>query len=198
MIDHLLSGGWVMLPLVAFSVAALAICINRFWVLTVVRVLPPDLQDALSKKSVPADFGKSSNPSSLEVIALAVISRRTSSPDLAIAALDDALMSEVHRLEKYLTSLGTIASVAPLLGLLGTVLGMIDVFQALNQAGAAAPSVFSGGIGQALITTAVGLTVAIPSLFCHRHFQRRVDEFAQQLEQEGKLLIGQLFQPDES
>ncbi|MYD44359.1 MAG: MotA/TolQ/ExbB proton channel family protein [Gammaproteobacteria bacterium] len=196
MLEQLTSGGWVMVPLVFFSILALAICVNRFWELTIWRVLPPQLQDDLATDPLEINFEYEPDSSSLAFIASAVIARREAGIEMAIAALDDALMSETHRLERYLTSLGTIASVAPLLGLLGTVLGMIDVFQALNQHGARDPAAFSGGIGEALITTAVGLCVAIPSLFCHRHFQRRVDEFAQQLEQEGNLLIGELFPPE--
>ena len=189
-----MSGGWLMVPLAAFSVLALAICINRFWVLATGRVMPSALQGALIvEKSDDSALQAQQRVSPLGEVAAVLLGHRESEPELASAALDDALTNQIHGLERYLTTLGTIASISPLLGLLGTVLGMIDVFTALNQSGAREPSVFAGGIGEALITTAVGLCIAIPSLICHRHFQRRVDEYALQLERQGKLWLGELF-----
>lgn len=193
MIEQLMSGGWVMVPLAVFSIVALAICFNRFWALGYERVFPSMVQDALAGEEPIEIATDERRPSSLQNIALGILNHRNDSVEIAVAAMEDVLITEVQWLERYLTTLGTIASISPLLGLLGTVLGMIEVFQALNATGARDPSVFSGGIGEALITTAFGLCIAIPALICHRHFQRRVDEFAQQLEQEGRLLIGRLF-----
>ena len=193
MFEQFMSGGWLMVPLGAFSVLALAICINRFWVLATSRVMPADVQGGLTDSFDDSVTATQKQLSPLEEVASVLLGHRDSEPELASAALDDALTNQIHHLEKYLTTLGTIASISPLLGLLGTVLGMIDVFSALNQSGARDPSVFAGGIGEALITTAVGLCIAIPSLICHRHFQRRVDEYALQLERQGKLWFGGLF-----
>ena len=196
MIEQLMSGGWVMVPLAVFSVVALAICFNRFWALGSERVFPSMVQEALTGEE-PIEIGRvERRASSLQNIAQGVLNHRNDTAEIAVAAMEDVLITEVQWLERYLTTLGTIASISPLLGLLGTVLGMIEVFQALNATGARDPSVFSGGIGEALITTAFGLCIAIPALICHRHFQRRVDEFAQQLEQEGRLLIGRLFRSE--
>ena len=193
MIEQLMSGGWVMVPLAVASVLALAICFNRFWALRYEHVFPSLVQEALTT-GAPIKFAQDeSHLSSLENIANEVLKHQDDSIEVAVAAMEDALITEVQRLERYLTTLGTIASISPLLGLLGTVLGMIEVFQALTMTGARDPGVFSGGIGEALITTAFGLCIAIPALICHRHFQRRVDEFTQQLEQEGRVLIGRLF-----
>ena len=193
MIEQLLSGGWVMVPLAVASVLALAICFNRFWSLRYEHVFPRLVQEALTVDE-PFDIAQAEDRrSSLQNVANVVLKHRNDGVEVAVAAMEDMLISEVQRLERYLTTLGTIASISPLLGLLGTVLGMIEVFQALNATGARDPGVFSGGIGEALITTAFGLCIAIPSLICHRHFQRRVDEFTQQLEQEGRVLIGRLF-----
>ena len=196
MIEQLMSGGWVMLPLAVASVSALAICINRFWALRYEHVFPRLIQEALSTDGSIELTQVQSRPSSLQNIANVVLNHRTDTNEVAVAAMEDVLITEVQRLERYLTTLGTIASISPLLGLLGTVLGMIEVFQALNATGARDPSVFSGGIGEALITTAFGLSIAIPALICHRHFQRRVDEITQQLEQEGRVLIGRLFKSE--
>ena len=176
MLEQLISGGWVMVPLAVASVLALAICFNRFWALKYEQVFPREVQDALAADE-PIDSAQTDHrQSSLQNVSNVVLNHRNDPVEVAVAAMEDILISEVQRLEHYLTTLGTIASISPLLGLLGTVLGMIDVFQALNATGARDPSVFSGGIGEALITTAFGLCIAIPALICHRHFQRRVDE----------------------
>ncbi|MCY4128564.1 MAG: MotA/TolQ/ExbB proton channel family protein [Gammaproteobacteria bacterium] len=196
MIEQLMSGGWVMVPLAVFSIVALAICLNRFWQLGYEQVFPSMVQEALTGKESIELAPVEGRSSSLQNVALGVLNHRNDTVEIAVAAMEDVLITEVQWLERYLTTLGTIASISPLLGLLGTVLGMIEVFQALNTTGARDPSVFSGGIGEALITTAFGLCIAIPALICHRHFQRRVDEFAQQLEQEGRLLIGRLFRSE--
>ena len=95
----------------------------------------------------------------------------------------------MHELQRYLTALGTIAAISPLVGLLGTVVGMIKVFQALQLHGAGNANVLAGGISQALITTAAGIAVAIPALIFHRMFVRKVDEHAVTLEQQGSKLI---------
>lgn len=196
MIEQLMSGGWVMIPLALFSVLALAICFNRFWAFSYERVFPSFIQAALTDAEPIEITRDESRPSSLQNVVTGVLNHREDSVEIAVSAMEDALLVEVQSLERYLTTLGTIASISPLLGLLGTVLGMIEVFQALNATGARDPSVFSGGIGEALVTTAFGLCIAIPALICHRHFQRRVDEFAQQLESEGRILIGRLFKSE--
>ena len=103
-------------------------------------------------------------------------------------AMQEAVDRANHDLERYLTSLGIIASVTPLLGLLGTVVGMIEVFSALMLAGAGNAQALAGGIAEALITTAAGLSVAIPALMFHRYFLRRVDDLALELEQEAARL----------
>ena len=196
MLEQLINDGWVMVPLGVFSVLALAICFNRFWALAYERVFPSVVQEALASGELAELMRNERQPSSLQKVLTGVLNHRDAGVEIAESALEDVLIAEVQRLERYLTTLGTIASISPLLGLLGTVLGMIEVFQALTATGARDPSMFSGGIGEALITTAFGLSIAIPALICHRHFQRRVDEFAQQLESEGRLLIGRLFKSE--
>ena len=97
-----------------------------------------------------------------------------------------------HELERHLNALGTIAAIAPLLGLLGTVIGMIKVFAVITAQGVGEPRILAGGISEALVTTAAGLTVAIPSLLFHRVLRRRVDELVVTMEQEALKLVGSL------
>ena len=104
-------------------------------------------------------------------------------------AMEEATIQVNHDLERYLTALGIIASIAPLLGLLGTVIGMIGVFDSLMSEGAGNANVLAGGISTALITTAAGLSVAIPALAFHRFFLRRVDELIVDLENEASKLV---------
>jgi len=105
------------------------------------------------------------------------------------ASIEDTGRHVVHDLERFLNALGTIAAVSPLLGLLGTVFGMIQVFTAITEAGAGDPAELAGGIGKALITTAAGLVVAIPSLIAYRYFRGHVDELVVSMEQEAIRLV---------
>ena len=107
-------------------------------------------------------------------------------------SIEEAASYVVHDMERYLNTLGTIASVAPLLGLLGTVIGMIKVFSDIMIHGAGNAALLAGGISEALITTAAGLTVAIPALIMHRYFQRKVDTVVVTMEQEATKLVDAL------
>jgi biopolymer transport protein ExbB len=114
---------------------------------------------------------------------------RFHSREIMKEAIQDAGRQVVSGLERYLNTLGTIAAVAPLLGLLGTVIGMIDVFAVIMQAGVGSPGQLAGGISKALITTAAGLSVAIPALIFHRYFNGRVDELIVGMEEQALRLI---------
>ena len=103
--------------------------------------------------------------------------------------VEDIGRGVIHELERYLNMLGTIAAVTPLLGLLGTVIGMIKVFGVITAQGVGDPGVLAGGISEALITTAAGLTVAIPSLLFYRYFRARVDGLAVAMEQEALKMV---------
>ena len=182
-----------MIPLSLCSLIAFAICVNRFFVLNSTNVLPYEVNSIPLPQLVKNSRDERWQEVSLFVIVRSIMDTRPANEEEGISALEAVLITEVHRLERFLTTLGTIASIAPLLGLLGTVLGMINVFTSLNVAGAGNASVFSGGIAQALFTTAFGLVIAIPCLIFHRHFQRQVDEYAVQLEREGTLFLRSLF-----
>ena len=194
MLEIVQSGGWLMVPILLCSVIAAAISVERLWTLQRSRITPKNLLAQVwgSIKNDEFDAPKlrdlrATNP--LGQVFAAGISNAKRGREIMKEAMDEAESQVSHDLERYLTSLGIIASVSPLLGLLGTVVGMIKVFTALMIEGAGNANVLAGGISQALITTAAGLSVAIPALIFHRFFQRRVDELVVNMEQEASKLV---------
>ena len=188
------SGGWLMIPIIACSIASLAICIERFWVLRSSQIAPPNLvarvwswikNNQLDSKRIREL--KDDSPLG-EILAAGLINSKHGREIMKESILDVG-NHVIHDMERYLSSLGTIAAITPLLGLLGTVVGMIRVFNAIVVMGTGDPSVLAGGISEALITTAAGMSVAIPSLFFHRFFQRRIEELAINMEQEAIKLV---------
>jgi len=210
MLGVMQSGGWLMAPILLCSVAALAIGIERGWSLHSARVLPQgllgDVQRWVRARSGEApQLGELAAGSPLGKVWAAGIANARRGRSLAKEAMTEAIAAVSHDLERYLTALGIIASIAPLLGLLGTVVGMIQVFSALMVDGAGRSEALAGGISEALVTTAAGLTVAIPSLMLHRFLLRRVDDLVVELERQAARLLdamhgdvppsGQLSQP---
>ncbi|SFB83281.1 biopolymer transport protein ExbB [Marinospirillum celere] len=198
MLDLLLAGGWIMLPLVLSSIVALAIVLERLWTLHKKRVLPAGvLMKALSQQGSTEELNQLRNSSPLGRVLAAGLARRGQGEGRIREALQTAGSHEVHLLEKYLSPLGSIAAITPLLGLLGTVVGMIDVFQQLDLAAGNAQQL-AAGISMALITTAAGLTIAIPALVMHRFFLRRVADLVVELEEASQQLLDALTpdQPD--
>ncbi len=194
MLEVVQSGGWLMVPILLCSVIAAAISVERIWTLQRARITPKNLlaQVWTALKNQDLDAAKvrelrSSSP--LGQVLAAGIANARRNREVMKEAMEEAAAQVTHDLERYLTSLGVIASIAPLLGLLGTVVGMIKVFTALMLEGAGNANVLAGGISQALITTAAGLSVAIPALMCHRFFLRRVDELVITMEQEAAKLV---------
>jgi biopolymer transport protein ExbB len=136
-----------------------------------------------------ADLGKLQSSSPLgRILAVGLVNRRHSK-EVMKESIEEVGRQVVHELERYLNSLGTIAAISPLLGLLGTVFGMIDVFSVIVTAGVGDPAVLAGGISKALITTAAGLSVAIPSMFFHRYFMGAVDELVLAMEEQALKLV---------
>ncbi|RCW70136.1 MotA/TolQ/ExbB proton channel family protein [Pseudorhodoferax soli] len=192
------AAGWPIWPLIACSVLALALVIERFINLHARRIVPPKLLEeaiTVSQKSVPEPgiVAQLAQNSALgEVLASglrALHSNPRCSEDDLRSSIESTGRAVAHRLEKYLTALATIASAAPLLGLLGTVIGMIEIFG--SQPGAAAgaagnPAQLAQGISIALYNTAFGLIVAIPSLIFWRYFRARVDGYLLTLELSGE------------
>jgi len=187
------AAGWPIWPLIACSIVALALIIERFISLKTAKVAPARLLDeaiGVSRAGVPGPdiVTKLEQNSALgEVLASGFralnANPRCSEEDLR-ASMEGAGRVVAHRLERYLSALGTIASAAPLLGLLGTVIGMIEIFgsQAPGSSGAGNPAQLAHGISIALYNTAFGLIVAIPALIFWRYFRSRVDAYLLTLE----------------
>ncbi len=188
------TGGWLMWPILLASVVASAIVAERLWSLRTARVAPPELLAQV------CDWQRSSRldtkhlqdirrNSPLGRMFAAGIANQHNPRDVMKEAIEEVGRHEVHALERYLNTLGSIASTTPLLGLLGTVVGMIKVFDAIALQGVGDPTVLSAGISEALITTAAGLSVAIPSFIFYRHLRRRVDALVVDMEQEAIKLV---------
>jgi biopolymer transport protein ExbB len=188
------AGGWMMLPIVLCSVVALAIIAERLWTLRPSRVTPPHLLGQvwrwIQDKQLNSDKLKELRAASpLGQILAAGLANSKHGREVMKECIEEAAARVIHELERYLNALGTIAGIAPLLGLLGTVLGMIEIFSSFMGSGMANASQLAGGISTALITTAAGLFVAIPALFFHRYLQRRIDELVVGMEQEAIKLV---------
>ncbi len=188
------AGGWLMLPIIACSVIATAIVLERFWVLRRRRIMPDHLvahiwQWHRQKQLTPERINKVREASPLGRMLTAGLVNRYHSREVMKEAINDSGRQVVADLERYLNTLGTIASVTPLLGLLGTVIGMIEVFGVIIDAGVGNPGVLAGGISKALITTAAGLSVAIPTLMFHRHLDSRVSRLAIAMEEQALRLV---------
>ena len=188
------AGGWLMVPLILCSVLAVAIILERLWTLRRKRVLPEDLTArvwswAHSRQLDEGHLKALAESSPLGIILAAGLQNRSRSREIMKEAIEDTGRHVVHELERYLNSLGTIAAITPLLGLLGTVIGMVKVFAAITTHGVGDPTVLAGGISEALITTAAGLTVAIPSLIGYRYLRGRVDALAVRMEKEAVTMV---------
>ncbi len=175
-----------MVPIIIASVIALAICIERSWFLRRENVVPHDallrFQELLQKRDYSEEELRSQAASSLlGWVYFDVLKKAKLGKEEMKDAMEVSISQASYILERYLTTLGVIASVCPLLGLLGTVIGMIDVFDTITETGAKNAASLAGGISIALVTTASGLIVAIPSLIMHRVFVRRVDEFLSEM-----------------
>ena len=197
MIEIIRAGGWLMLPIILCSIVAVAITIERIWTLQPRRVLPRDLATRvwewardrqLDQKHL--DILAANSP--MGQVLAAGLANRGQARDVLKEKVQDTGRHVVHELERYLNTLGTIAAVTPLLGLLGTVIGMVKVFTAITTAGVGNPGVLAGGISEALITTAAGLSVAIPSLIAYRYLRGRVDALVVEIEKEAMKLIDAL------
>lgn len=197
MFEILKSGGWVMIPMVLASVVMVGIVLERFWTLRRSAVIPPKLGAevrawARSAKIERDHLEKLRTNSPLGSVLAAVVAHRQRSREVIREKAQDAGRQVVHRLGKYLNALGTIATISPLLGLLGTVSGLIRMFLVINTAGIGDANALAGGIGEALVATAAGLIVAIIAYLFHRYLRGRVLDLAVELEREAALLIDSL------
>ena len=187
MIEVLQNGGPVMIPLGFCSVLALAIIGERFWNLRDAKVLPPSEVEHIHAlidrgEFVRAEEYAASRPGPLNNILLPALQSRAESREFIREVVRDAGRQEVPDLERYLGILGTVASISPLLGLLGTVLGMIQVFSIISLQGVGQANALSGGISEAMITTATGLAIAIPALAGYNYYVGKAEGMVLEME----------------
>lgn len=199
-----MAGGWAMMPILICSAVALAIILERFWSLRQNTVAPPELGEqvrtwARTRKLDPSHIDTLSKNSPLGELLAAALSVRNRPREIIKERIEDAGRHVVYRLERYLNSLGTIALISPLLGLLGTVIGLIRMFLAVMVHGIGNAQQMAGGIGEALVCTASGLVVAVPAYIFHRYFRSRVSGLVVVMEKEAIALLDELAaqqQPD--
>ena len=190
MLEIVQAGGWMMIPIIASSVIAVGIVLERLWTLQRKRVLPKDMTtqvwEWVKHNQLDASHIQMLHASSpLGQVLAAGLANRHAPREVLKEAIEDSGRHAAHDLERYLSTLGTIAAISPLLGLLGTVSGMITAFTAITAQGVGNPTVLAGGISEALVTTAAGLVVAIPSLIAYRYLRGRVDSLVIQIEKEA-------------
>jgi biopolymer transport protein ExbB len=194
MFEIVKAGGPVMVPIILASIVAAAIFLERLWTLQTRRVLPAELTEKVWKWVERREIQDKhiialQQNSPLGKILAAGLANRHRDRSIIKEAIEDTGRHVVHELERFIGALGTIASVSPLLGLLGTVVGMIRTFNAIQTEGVGDPAALGGGIAEALITTAAGLTVAIPALLGYKYLRGRVASLVVQMEKESIKLV---------
>ena len=197
MLELLKGGGWVMVPIVLLSIVAMAIIVERFWTLRRKAVLPPGLglevrEWAATRELNPAHIEVLRNNSPLGELLAAALDVRHRPREQIKERVEDVGRHVVHHMERFMNTLGSIASVGPLLGLLGTVFGMIRMFLEILQKGIGDANQLAGGIGEALICTAGGLCLAIPALMFHRYLRGRITDYVVEMEQQAMHLLDTL------
>jgi biopolymer transport protein ExbB len=202
MVDIVKAGGWLMAPIILCAIIAMGIILERYWTLQPKKVLPEDLtskvwgwveKNALDQQQIQTLH----QGSPLGQILAAGLINRERERVIMKDSIEDTGRHVVHEMERYLDTLGTVAAISPLLGLLGTVIGMVKVFTAITTHGVGNPTVLAGGIAEALITTAAGLTVAIPALIGFRYFRNRIDTLVVDMEKEAIKLVEALHRRQE-
>lgn len=194
MFEIVKAGGIMMGPIILASIVTAAIFLERLWTLQTKRVLPADLTEKVwrwveQRQIQDKHIAALQQNSPLGKILAAGLANRNRERSVIREAIEDTGRHVVHELDRFIGTLGTIASLSPLMGLLGTVLGMIRTFNAITTAGIGNPASLAGGIAEALITTAAGLTVAIPALLAYKYLRGRVQMLVVQMEQEATKLV---------
>jgi biopolymer transport protein ExbB len=195
--EILMAGGWAMAPILLCSVLVLGITAERLWALRRSSVVPPTLgaevREYASQRQLTAEhLDALAKNSPLGQVMSAALRGRAGGRDAVRERVEDAGRHVMHEMERFLNTLGTIALISPLLGLLGTVMGMIRMFLAIVGSGVGDASKLAGGIGEALVCTAAGLVVAIPAYILHRYFRGRVADLGIALEREVTGLLDDL------
>lgn len=194
MFEIVKAGGIMMGPIILASIIAAAIFLERLWTLQAKRVLPTELTEKVwrwveQRQIQDKHIAALQQNSPLGKILAAGLANRHRSRDIIKESIEDTGRHVVHELDRFIGALGTIASLSPLMGLLGTVLGMIRTFNAITTDGIGNPAALAGGIAEALITTAAGLTVAIPALIGYKYLRGRVEALVVQMEKEAIKLV---------
>ncbi len=194
MVEMVKAGGWLMAPIILCAIVAMGIILERFWTLQEKRVLPEDLTSKVwgwvkTNSLDQSQIQTLHQGSPLGQILAAGLINRDRERVVMKDSIEDTGRHVVHELERYLETLGTVAAISPLLGLLGTVIGMVKVFAVITTSGVGNPTVLAGGIAEALLTTAAGLTVAIPALIGYRYYRNRVDTLVVNMEKEAIKLV---------
>jgi biopolymer transport protein ExbB len=187
------AAGWPAYPLLIASITAVALIIERLIMLRKEKIVPKNLlgkvANAYRRQGVNAQMlDQLSKDSPLGQVLAAGLRNHQSSRYVMKEAIEEAGHAVAHELERFLTTLGTLATIAPLMGLFGTVVGMIEIFGSQSPSGSN-PQVLAHGISVALYNTALGLVIAIPAMIFYRHFRAKVDSFLVDMEQQASKLV---------
>ena len=198
MLEIFFAGGLLMYPLALCSILGFAIVLERAWVLRQSHVSPSNLVHELwnlvENNQLSAEkLSRISRRYPLGMILAVGLNNSKYGREEMSRRMEEEAAQQVHQLKRFLNMLGTIAVISPLLGLLGTVLGMIEVFFSFQES--ASPSFMARGISQALLTTAYGLAIAIPVVVCHRFFIRRLEDISVAMERQASRLVNLMFRP---
>lgn len=194
MFELVKAGGLMMGPIILASIVAAAIFLERIWTLQTKRVLPAELTEKVwrwveQRQIQDKHIAALQQNSPLGKILAAGLTNRHRDRSIIKESIEDTGRHVVHELDRFIGALGTIAALSPLMGLLGTVLGMIRTFNAITTEGIGNPAALAGGIAEALITTAAGLTVAIPALIAYKYLRGKVEGLVVQMEKEAIKLV---------
>ncbi len=185
-----------MYPLALCSIIALAIILERLWVLREENIAPPHFVNEIwhmveTNQLSGEQINRLQKRSPLARILMAGLNSSKHGRLVMREQMEEEAGHSVHQLKRFLNMLGTIAVISPLLGLLGTVVGMIEVF--ISFQAASSPSFMARGISQALLTTAFGISIAIPVVICHRFFIRKVEDLTLAMEHQASILVNLMF-----
>lgn len=197
MFEIIKSGGWLMLPIIICSIIALAVSVERLLALRIVKIAPPQLLGEvwgwIKNNQVDANKIRDLRQSSPLGLLLATgLTNARHGREAMKESLEESANVVVHGMERYLNLLGTVALIAPMFGLIGAILGIMEVFNQIRLQGNTDPTALAGGIAEALITTAAGLIVAVPATIMHRFFNGRITTLVVMLEQESLKLVDAL------
>jgi biopolymer transport protein ExbB len=192
--DLISAMGIMGIPLVLSSIVAIVVILNLFLTLKRSKVIPEGIAETAQKlarsgKVTKAHIEKIREGSLLGRVLATGLESLGQPRHLMKENIEESGRHVIHSMDKYMTTLGTVAAIAPLLGLLGTVVGMIEVFSVITAQGVGSPTELAGGISKALITTAAGIIIAVPALIFHRHFRGKINDYAVEMEKQAIKLI---------